>query len=89
MNEDDPDDRPWRDCRIVDMSATGAGVELLGATEKDSVGSRIVVAVQMAGVIRHSQPMGKGPTKVGMEFVVLTDLGRVRMESVRTLGARW
>ena len=89
MNEDDPDDHHWRDCLIVDLSSTGAGVQLFGATKKESLGCRVVVAVQMAGVIRHSQSVEKDPTKVGIEFVVLTDLARVRMESLRTLGARW
>jgi len=88
MSEDSLD-QSWRDCRIVDVSTTGAGVELLDATEEESTGCRIILAVHIAGVVRYSESITADRRRVGIQFVNLTDAERIYIESLETLGAAW
>jgi len=87
MTEDDLDHR-WRDCRIVDVSTSGAGVELSDATETDSPGLRIILAVHIAGVIRYSESV-RNTKRAGIQFVNLTNAERIYIESLENLGASW
>ncbi len=66
----------WCRCRVVDVSAAGAGLELLGPVP--AVGSRVVVeletaggGIQVTGVVRRVEGAGG---HVGVEFVDLTPL---------------
>ena len=55
MFEDDPVDQ-WRDCRVLDVSSAGAGLQLLETDEEAIVGDRILLAVHLRGVLRNSGP---------------------------------
>ena len=88
MVEDDPD-QSWRDCRIVDVSSAGAGVELVDATENESSGCRIILAVHIAGVVRYSESLKNDGRRVGIQFMELTDAERIYIESLESLGAVW
>lgn len=64
--EGDADDR-WRECRVVDVSTAGAGLELLEMPPGLCEG-RIIVAVRLHGDIKNSGPGSDGRFRVGIEF---------------------
>jgi hypothetical protein len=66
----------WRDCRVIDISSAGAGLELLDASSEVSVGQRIFVAVHLQGEIRHSTVRREGVLRVGTQFINLTSAER-------------
>ena len=86
--EGDPE-RRWRDCRIVDISSAGAGLELLDATPEETNGQRILLAVQLKGEVRHVEEGRSDELRVGMQFVELTEEERVYLASLAALDARW
>ena len=79
----------WHDCRVIDISSVGAGLELLDARPEATEGQRIVVAVQLSGEIRHSQLTDEGHLRVGTQFLGLTDEERVYLTSLTKLDAHW
>jgi hypothetical protein len=48
MFGDDPEER-WHDCRVVDVSSAGAGLELPETKPEDIVGSSVIVVIQLRG----------------------------------------
>ncbi len=88
MIEGDPQQR-WRDCRIVDVSSAGAGLELLDASPGETTGQRILLAIRIKGDVRHvNQERGDG-LRVGIQFVELTEAERAYLESLAELDAHW
>ena len=55
MIEGDPEQR-WRDCRIVDVSSAGAGVELLDTTAEEAEGCQIILAVHLRASVKNTGP---------------------------------
>jgi hypothetical protein len=88
MIEDDPE-RRWRNCRVVDVSSAGAGVELLDATQEETSGRRIILAVSIRADVRHTEATGSDATKVGIQFVDLSEGERTYIESLEKVGASW
>ncbi len=88
MIEGDPDER-WRDCRIVDMSSAGAGLELLDANPEETAGKSIIIAMQFRGEVRHAEPARNKRLRTGVQFVDLTDDHRVYLQSLAELEAVW
>jgi len=86
--DSDPDLR-WRDCRVIDISSAGAGIELVDAPPEMAVGHRIVVAVHLQGEIRNTTPKTKGLLRVGTQFVNLTHAERSYLESQEGLAVHW
>jgi hypothetical protein len=82
-------DGQWHDCRVIDISSVGAGLELLDARPETAEGQRIVVAIQLPGEIRHSELTAEGHLRVGAQFVGLTDEERVSLTSLTSLDAHW
>jgi hypothetical protein len=79
----------WRDCRVIDISSAGAGLELLDASSEVSVGQRIFVAVHLQGEIRHSTVRREGVLRVGTQFINLTNAERTYLESQERLAVHW
>jgi c-di-GMP-binding flagellar brake protein YcgR len=81
---DPPSD--WLDCTIIDISVAGVGLELLGAVPEDLTGSRLAVEVQapiggsvsisLVGEVRNTSEGREGGTRVGMEYVDLSETER-------------
>lgn len=82
-------ERRWRDCRVVDISSGGAGVELADPPEIPMEGSRIFLAVHLQGEIRHSGPGRHGSVRVGAQFVELSEKEKAYLASLGDLDARW
>jgi hypothetical protein len=76
------------DCRIVDISEGGAGIEAFGDMPDDPVGSRLQVNVpcpggstglKMEGVVRNVDSGRSGGVRLGIEFAGLSDWELVAM----------
>ena len=80
---------PWRDCRIVDLSSAGAGLELLDATPEETAGKNILIAVHLRGEIRHTEPTRRDGLRTGIQFVNLTEEHRIYLQSLSELEAVW
>jgi hypothetical protein len=88
MIEGDPEER-WRECRVVDMSSAGAGIELLDVSPEETKGRRIALAVHLSGEVRHAKPGREDSLRVGIQFVDLTEAERTYLESLAHLRALW
>jgi hypothetical protein len=86
--EGDPEPR-WSDCRVIDISSAGAGLELLDAPDDATDGHRILVAVHLHGEIRNTRVEGDGRSRVGIQFVDLTPADRAYLASLTQLDALW
>lgn len=88
MIEGDPTQR-WRECRVVDISTAGAGLELRDATPEETQGRRIILAVQLTAEVRFTGDSDQESLRVGTQFVELSDAERAYIESLVELGTRW
>ncbi len=88
MFGDDPEER-WHDCRVVDVSSAGAGLDLPETQPEDIVGSSVIVVIQLRGELRNSRP-GRGQgVRMGIQFVNLTESERSYLSSLEELKAVW
>jgi hypothetical protein len=80
----------WRDCRVLDISSAGAGLELLDTTAEETEGRNIVLAVHLKATVRNATA-GKAPdrVRVGAQFVDLSTPELDYIKSLVTVGARW
>jgi c-di-GMP-binding flagellar brake protein YcgR len=89
----------WGDCRVLDLSILGVGLELFGTVPDDLVGHRIVVQIsvsvgtsislRLVGEVRNTADGPQGGNRVGMEFVDLSDTERAVIGVIEKLGATW
>jgi hypothetical protein len=87
MIEDDPTQR-WRECRLVDISAAGAGLELLDATPEETQGRRITLALELKAEVRYTREGSDEELRVGIQFVELTDAECAYIAHLAELGTR-
>jgi hypothetical protein len=88
MIEGDPSER-WRDCRVIDVSSAGAGIELLDTTPEETEGRHIILAVHLRAAIRNSGPTRGQILRVGAQFVDLTPSEHAYLTSLVEINARW
>jgi hypothetical protein len=88
MIEGDPAQR-WRECRVVDISTAGAGLELLDAKPDETEGRRIILAVQLHAEVRHVHQNEENGVRVGTQFVGLSDAERAYIQSLVDSGTRY
>lgn len=91
----------WHECRILDISLVGIGVELFGPVpvHDELMGARIVVethtpageslSIRARGEVRNVVPGAAGGTRVGLELVDLTDLERSILDALVVMEALW
>jgi hypothetical protein len=88
MIEGDPSER-WRDCRVIDVSSAGAGLELLDATPQETEGRHIVLAVHLRAAVKNSGPVRGQILRVGAQFVDLTPSEYAYLASLAKVDAHW
>jgi hypothetical protein len=86
---EDESEQHWRDCRVLDVSSAGAGLELLETAPGELVGTRILLAVHLRGELRNSEPTKSDHTRAGIQFVDLTVEERFYLDSLAELQAAW
>jgi len=82
-------DSRWADCRVIDISSAGAGLELHDAGDDATAGGHILVAVHLRGEIRNSRPDRDRGTRVGIQFADLGAAERAYLASLTQLDALW
>lgn len=88
MIEGDPEQQ-WRDCRVVDVSSAGAGVELLDATPEETEGRQIILAVHLRATVRNSGPTRGEILRVGTQFIDLSAAECAYLASLAEVNAHW
>jgi len=86
--EGEPDET-WRDCRVIDISTAGAGLELLDTTPDETVGQHILLAVHLRGEFRNAAPCRKDGLRAGIQFVGLSRAESDYLDSLAVLQAKW
>ncbi len=96
--EDDPQ-AVWSECRVVDISILGAGIEVFGAPLRNLVGQRLAVEVQpsaaaslsihLVGEIKNVAAAPRGRVRLGMEFIDLTDSERSFVHVLEQMRMAW
>jgi hypothetical protein len=79
----------WRDCRVIDISSAGAGLELIDTSAAEADGRRILIAVHLRGEIRNSAPRKGETLRAGVQFVDLSDAERFYLDSLEEIKALW
>lgn len=79
----------WHDCRIIDISTSGAGLELLDSEDDEVVGNHILLAIHLRGEVRNAAPGRDDSLRAGVKFVGLSQLEIDYMDSLAVLGAKW
>jgi hypothetical protein len=84
--------REWRECRLVDLSETGATIEPSGPIDDESPSGEIAIQFQLPeditrpfallGNIRHVTPTSEGDIRLGIEFKHLTPRDVMLLELV-------
>jgi hypothetical protein len=82
-------DKSWRECHVLDVSRSGAGVELFDATQEAMRGQRVVLEMEvppavlrLRGEVRHISPGVNGGLRVGLQFTGLSALERDMLDSL-------
>jgi hypothetical protein len=88
MIENDPDEC-WRDCRVIDVTTFGAGLELVDVTLDKTAGRSIILSDNLRGQVRHTLPAKNDGIRVGIEFVNLTEIEQSYLTSLANLQAVW
>jgi len=95
----DDESSAWGTCQIIEISIVGVGLELDDLLTDDLIGRRLVVettapsgtavSIRMEGDVRHASQFHPGRTRVGMEFVDLSETERQILDAMGRLGAVW
>jgi len=79
----------WRECRVLDVSRGGAGVELTGTTVEEARVRRVVLefelppaVLRLRGEVRHATPCSDGGVFVGLQFGNLNALEHHMLDSL-------
>ncbi|MGH9018008.1 MAG: PilZ domain-containing protein, partial [Acidimicrobiales bacterium] len=86
--ESDPE-RHWHDCRIIDISSAGAGLELIGTAPEETDGQYILLTINLRARVRNARPWKGGRLRVGTEFIDLSEEESTYLASLRDLQAHW
>jgi hypothetical protein len=86
---DGPTEEPWRDCRVVDISSAGAGLELANTSAEVVEGASLLLAIHLRSQVKHRRQTVGGRLMVGTEFTHLTDGECAYLASLHELQAHW
>jgi PilZ domain len=79
----------WRGCRVIDISAGGAGVEICNPDPDIEVGETLVLALRLRGEIRDTRARYEDRLRVGIQFIDMSERERSYLDSLINLQARW
>ena len=96
---DDDQSLGWRECIVLDLSNLGMGLELVDKAHPALFGRRIQVEVDvgessaislhLAGVVRNLNPGTRGGTRVGVEFIGLSEREQAILKAMEYLNICW
>lgn len=79
----------WGDCRVIDISSGGAGLEIPFPHREVQVGETVLLTIQLRGGVRDSRVRGENRLRVGIEFMGVSERERAYLESLADLHVRW
>ncbi len=89
----------WYECRVIDVSIIGAGLEVFGVPDRDLIGRRMTVEVQaptgasvsvrFVGVINNAGAVPGGGVRFGMEFAGLSKSERSILNMLEQMQVAW
>lgn len=89
----------WNECRLLDISVLGIGLELFGPVDPSLVGQRLVIHVDVGGgqalslrftgTVRNLIPGRFGGTRAGVEFSGLSEDEQSVLQVMEHLSLRW
>ena len=92
--EDDPQSVS-KECRVIDISLLGLGLELFGDMTEDMIGHRLVihvgalsggsVSLRMVGQVKNLNSNRLGCTRAGLEFTDLSETEREVLKAIELL----
>lgn len=84
---------------MMDISVIGVGLELFGAVPEDLIGHQLAVevhtpigasvSIRLVGEVRNTGPGPEGGTRVGLEFVDLSETERQMLHVMELLQVVW
>jgi hypothetical protein len=96
--EGDPEQRST-ECRVIDISTIGAGVEVLGMVDRHLVGRRLIVEIQaptgatfsvrFVGEIKNAGVVPHGGVRIGMLFVGLSETEQQILNLFEQMQVSW
>jgi hypothetical protein len=88
-----------RECRVLDISVIGAGLEVFGPVPTELMGRRVdvevkspsggSVTIRMAGEVRNVSPGPSGGVRVGIQFIGLSDTERSILQALDMMQVAW
>lgn len=78
----------WRDCQVIDVSSTGAGLLVPGATPAQLAQRRLTLSLQFPGVVTNAMQSEAG-LRIGVEFLEVTEEEREQLRKMAQMGIRW
>ncbi len=88
MIEGDPGE-VWRQCRVVDVSTLGAGLELFGTTPAEIAQRSIVLSVDLRGEVKHAVEATDDGIRAGIQFEDFTPAQSAYIRSLVKLQTLW
>ncbi len=92
-------DHGSQECRILDLSLIGVGVEVFGTLPAEAVGRHVTVEVEtpagasitllLSGVVRNTGPGQEGGTRLGVEFTGLSETERAIIDVMGHMRIVW
>lgn len=87
------------ECRVTDISLLGVGIEIVGERVDDLVGQCLIIEVEppvgksvrlhLSGQVMNQGTTSEGLTRVGLQFVGLSETERSILEVIEQLKIFW
>jgi len=86
--QDEPEEH-WGECRVIDISSGGAGLELAEPLTGIEVGKNIIVAVRLRAEVKDCRIRRADHLRVGIQFMDVSERENAYLASLVDLQARW
>jgi hypothetical protein len=87
---DENDSKPWRCCRVIDISPLGVGLELFAISAAEDPSGSVTISVELHGETRNPLRGDLGDTaRLGVEFSAPTEAARTYLRSINGVRSRW
>lgn len=96
--EDDPE-AGWNECRLLDVSLLGLGLEIMASATEEIIGRRLVlhidvdggasISLRLVGPVKRVDEGEFGGTRIGVEFLGLNETEQSVLKIIEHLRVGW
>ena len=89
----------WRECVVLDLSHLGVGLQVVGEAHPElidrsiqvevEVGESSTTSLRLTGMVRNLSPGKRGGTRIGVEFIGLSEREQAILKTMEYLDVRW